>query len=115
MVKRTGHPKFIREKIKEALQPFVFENICPDTYHAITIAVMDVLIEYYKQEILVGEKRSEAFYVRCDSINNTQKDAIDGHINVDVGIALNEPNEFSVARYEQIRFESPRVFSQEVS
>lgn len=114
MAKRTGHPKFIRDKITESLQPFVFENICPDTHQAITIAVMDVLIEYYKQEILVGSKRSEAFFVKCDSINNTERDIAEGRINIDVGVALNEPNEFSIVRYEQTRLESPRVFIQEV-
>lgn len=97
MVDQPAHPKFIRDKIVEAIQPFMFENIGPDLYASIKDAVMDVLIELYKENVLVGDIRKDAFFVVCDSRNNYAPEC--GVVNVDVGIALNEPGHFTLIRY----------------
>ena len=50
---------------------------------------------------LKGRTPSEAFYVVCDSTNNTQTSIDDGQVNIQIGVSLLYPAEFIVINVSQ--------------
>jgi phage tail sheath protein FI len=50
---------------------------------------------------LKGNTTSEAFYVVCNSTNNTPTTVEDGQVNIEVGVALQNPAEFIVITVSQ--------------
>jgi phage tail sheath protein FI len=50
---------------------------------------------------LKGTNASQAFYIICDSTNNTPTSIQNGEVNIQVGVALQYPAEFIVINLSQ--------------
>jgi phage tail sheath protein FI len=49
----------------------------------------------------VGASPNDAFFVKCDSDNNTALTIANGQVVIEVGVALQRPAEFIVIRISQ--------------
>jgi len=63
--------------------------------------VSSFLSEFYRSGGLVGDNASQAFFVVCNTTNNTTTSIDQGIVNVEVGVALQYPAEFIVINLSQ--------------
>lgn len=91
----------IEQTLKARTRFAVFQN--NDEY--LWAQVTDVCVSYLNGLLAVrglrGSRNSEAFFVTCDSTNNTAQTINSGIVNIDVGVALQNPAEFIVIRIGQ--------------
>jgi hypothetical protein len=80
----------------------VFEPNDQNTWNAINSQLSGYLSDLWRSGGLAGATEAQAFYVKCDSTNNTTTSINNGYLNVDVGVALSRPAEFIVIRVSQI-------------
>ena len=59
------------------------------------------LISFWQQGGLRGTTPQDAFFVKCDSTNNTAGTIANGQVIIEVGVALQRPAEFVVIRISQ--------------
>lgn len=98
-VRRTlNHVKY---NLKNLTQFAVFEPNDANLWNSINLVVSGFLGELWRAGGLKGDKASDAFYVLCDSSNNTQSSIDNGVVNVSVGVALQYPAEFIVINVSQ--------------
>jgi phage tail sheath protein FI len=60
-----------------------------------------MLAEFWRQGNLKGETAADAFYVTCNSSNNTAVSIDNGEVRIEVGVALQYPAEFIVINLSQ--------------
>ncbi len=92
----------IEESVEEATQWAVFE---PNDFHlrtGIIVSVSGFLEELWRRGALSGDTPDEAFFVRCDDVNNPQEVIDAGRIIADVGVAPSIPAEFIVFRIGKV-------------
>lgn len=93
---------FVSLSISRSLWWTVFENIGPELFAQIQSQITGLLTSFYKARILAGDSVDEAFFVTCDSSNNTEDTIQQGFVYIDYGIKTNTPGEFIVQRHRQI-------------
>lgn len=98
-VRRTLN--FVKYSLKEITEFAVFQPNDPRLWGRITTVVSSFLSDYYRKGGLKGANSSQAFFVRCNSTNNTQSSIDQGIVNIEVGIALLYPAEFIVINLSQ--------------
>ncbi|MDB5074286.1 MAG: putative phage tail sheath protein [Chloroflexi bacterium] len=92
---------FVRSSLTIGMQWAVFEPNDPDLWLQLRRDVSSFLTRIYMTGALFGATDREAFFVKCDSENNT-RDTIDaGQVIVDIGIAPTKPAEFVIFRIAQ--------------
>ena len=67
----------------------------------ISVKVSAILTNFWGTGGLKGRTTGEAFYVVCNSTNNTNLTVEDGQVNIEVGVALQTPAEFIVITISQ--------------
>lgn len=72
----------------------VFEPNDERLWNSINMRVSSFLADFWRSGGLKGATASEAFFVVCDSTNNTASSIDQGVVNVEVGVALSYPAEF---------------------
>jgi hypothetical protein len=87
---------FIKAQIENITQPAVFQPNTPRLWSSISGGIAAVLSDLWSAGALAGRSTSEAFYIVCDTTNNTQATIDAGEIHVEVGVALQTPAEFIV-------------------
>lgn len=88
----------IRKSLYEGTQFAVFEPNNESLWIGVKSQCKAFLENLRQQGALKGEGEGDAYYVICDSTNNTQ-DTIDaGYLYIDVGYAPVKPTEFVVVR-----------------
>lgn len=87
---------YIKARVAEITQPAVFQPNTSRLWSNISGGISAVLAELWSAGALAGRSTSEAFYIVCDSTNNTQATIDAGEIHVEVGVALQTPAEFIV-------------------
>ena len=70
-------------------------------YRRITATVNSFLTNFWSQGGLRGGTPQQAFFVLCDSTNNTLSTVEAGQVNIQVGVALQRPAEFVVINIGQ--------------
>lgn len=85
---------FIRSSLKNLLEYALFEANGPDLWADVTVRVENFLGLYYQRGALRGAREPEAFYVTCNSTNNTPATVASGELHVTVGVAVEYPAEF---------------------
>lgn len=98
-VRRTlNHVKY---NVKALSEYAVFEPNDSNLWNSVTLTLSGFLNELWRSGALKGASGSEAFFVVCDSTNNTPVTVDQGIVNITVGVALQYPAEFVVINVSQ--------------
>lgn len=89
---------YVGESLKESAVPYVFDKNGATLQKKITVLAEGFLRNMWNKGQLRGSSEDEAFFVVCDSTNNTAEDVENGFLFCDVGIADHKPGEFIVFR-----------------
>lgn len=92
---------YLKQALKDATQFAVFEPNDERLWSAVTASCGNVLSRFWSQGGLKGASPAEAYYVVCDSSNNTAASIDDGEVRVQIGVALQQPAEFIVIQISQ--------------
>jgi len=80
----------------------IFENNNANLWTRLRSVVTQYLQGIWQQGMLQGNTADQAFFVECDSGNNTATTIAAGEVHVSVGLALNTPAEFVVININQM-------------
>lgn len=80
----------------------IFENNNPTLWATLSAVVSQYLQGIWQQGVLQGDTADQAYFVQCDSGNNTPTTIAAGEVHVQVGLALNSPAEFVVIDINQM-------------
>ena len=92
---------YLKQALKDATQFAVFEPNDERLWSAVTASCGNVLSRFWSAGGLKGASQADAYYVICDSSNNTASTIDDGQVVVEVGVALQQPAEFIVIKISQ--------------
>ena len=92
---------YLKQTLKDATQFAVFEPNDERLWGSITAACGSILNSFWASGGLKGASASDAFYVTCDSSNNTATSIDNGEVRVDIGVAVQYPAEFIVISISQ--------------
>lgn len=92
---------FLRVTLSDQTQFAVFEPNDERLWSRIKIALSSTLTDFWAKGNLKGANPDSAFYIVCDSTNNSQSSIEDGYVNIEVGVALQYPAEFVVINLTQ--------------
>lgn len=92
---------YIRKALLDGTRWAVFEPNDATLWGGLSTVIQQFLLALWQRGGLRGASSAEAFYVRCDSSNNTPQDIASGQVNIEVGVALQYPAEFVVIRIGQ--------------
>lgn len=92
---------FLKQTLKEATAYALFEPNDERLWSDISVKVSAILTNFWGTGGLKGRTTGEAFYVVCNSTNNTNLTVEDGIVNIEVGVALQTPAEFIVITISQ--------------
>jgi hypothetical protein len=98
-VRRTLN--YLKYTLKELTAFAVFEPNNEGLWRRLNTVVSGFLAEFYREGGLRGNTPGEAFYVVCNSTNNTAVSIDQGIVNIEVGVALQYPAEFIVINLSQ--------------
>jgi phage tail sheath protein FI len=93
---------YIEKSLSDLTQFAVFESNSEALWARITTTLSAFLNTYRNQGGLRGANPEDAFFVKCDSDNNSSQSIANGIVNVDVGVALEYPGEFVIINLSQI-------------
>lgn len=93
---------FMEESLYRGLQWVVFEPNDEPLWSQIRLNVGAFMNNLFRQGAFQGQKRSDAYFVKCDNETTTQNDINLGIVNVWVGFAPLKPAEFVIIRIQQI-------------
>jgi phage tail sheath protein FI len=93
---------YIEKEVKDLTSFAIFENNDANLWNRIGVAIGTFLGTYWQQGGLRGNKPTDAYYVRCDSSNNSMADIMSGKVNIEIGVALEYPAEFVIIKIGQL-------------
>ena len=79
----------------------MFEPNDERLWSSISLKLEKFLSDFWGSGGLRGRTPSEAFYVVCNSTNNTQTSIDDGEVNIEIGVSLLYPAEFIIINVSQ--------------
>ncbi|RZU35932.1 hypothetical protein EV284_3415 [Streptomyces sp. BK022] len=86
----------IKKGLLDATRFAVFEPNDQILWDQISSVISQYLLTLMQTGVLAGNTTDQAFFVVCDSSNNTPASVANGVVNVQVGVALQTPAEFIV-------------------
>ena len=92
---------YLEKALVDLTQFAIFEPNDTVLYRRITATVNSFLTNFWSQGGLRGGTPQQAFFVLCDSTNNTLSTVEAGQVNIQVGVALQRPAEFVVINIGQ--------------
>ena len=92
---------YVKSQSKRLTDFAVFEPNNDRLWTNIQVRLSKFLAEFWSAGGLKGKNTSEAFYVLCDSTNNTTNTIENGEVHIEVGVALQTPAEFIVIEVSQ--------------
>lgn len=92
---------YLEKSLKDLTRPAVFEPNDSRLQARVSATVSTFLRSFWTQGGLSGDTASNAFFVVCDSTNNTQSSIDQGYLNIQVGVALQRPAEYVVINIGQ--------------
>jgi phage tail sheath protein FI len=92
---------YLEKALVELTQFAIFEPNDTVLYRRISAILNGFLTNYWTQGGLRGTAPEQAFFVLCDSTNNTLSTVESGQVNIQVGVALQRPAEFVVINIGQ--------------
>lgn len=92
---------FVEKSIQRGTQWVVFDINDVPTWARVVRSVSDFLTGLWRDGMLQGAKKEEAYFVRCDRTTMTQADIDNGRLICLIGIAPVKPAEFVIFRIGQ--------------
>lgn len=92
---------FIKQTLKTSTAFAMFEANDDRLWSDISVKVSAILTNFWGTGGLKGQTTGQAFYVLCNSTNNTAQSVENGIVNIQVGVALQTPAEFIVINISQ--------------
>jgi phage tail sheath protein FI len=92
---------FVEKSIQDGTQWVVFEPNDAPLWARVTRSVSDFLTGLWKDGMLQGQTKEQAYFVRCDRTTMTQADIDNGRLIMVIGIAPVKPAEFVIFRIGQ--------------
>jgi phage tail sheath protein FI len=92
---------YLRTVLQAQTQFALFEPNDERLWNRINVSLTSVMTDFWAKGNLKGSGPSQAFYIICNSTNNTQSSIEDGYVNIEVGVALQYPAEFVVINLTQ--------------
>lgn len=92
---------YIKQGVEDITRSALFEPNDSNLWQTISTRIDQFLTTFWGRGGLKGNTGAQAFYVTCDSSNNTESDQEDGVVNVEIGVALQYPAEFIVVNISQ--------------
>jgi len=92
---------YLKQALSEATAFAVFEPNDERLWTRLGVTVSALLADFWRSGGLKGGNASQAFYVVCDSSNNTPTSITNGEVHIEVGVALQYPAEFVVISISQ--------------
>jgi phage tail sheath protein FI len=92
----------ITETLEQITQIAIFENNNSTLWATLSAIVTQYLQGIWQTGVLQGDTAEQAYYVQCDSGNNTATSIAAGEVHIQVGLALNSPAEFIVIDINQM-------------
>lgn len=92
----------ITETLEQITQVAIFENNNSTLWATLSAIVTQYLQGIWQQGVLQGDTADQAYFVQCDSGNNTATSIAAGEVHIQVGLALNSPAEFIVIDINQM-------------
>lgn len=92
---------YIRKALLDGTRWAIFEPNDSTLWGGLATNIQAFLLSIWQRRGLRGNSAAEAFYVKCDSSNNTPQSIAAGQVNIEVGVALQFPSEFVVIRIGQ--------------
>jgi phage tail sheath protein FI len=93
---------FIEESLYRGLHFAVFEPNDEPLWAQIRLAAGAFMNTLFRQGAFKGERKSDAYFVKCDEETTTQNDINLGIVNVVVGFAPLKPAEFVIITLRQM-------------
>lgn len=91
----------LKQSLKDATQFAVFEPNDERLWSRISMTASAILGDFWRAGGLKGANSAAAYYVICDSTNNTSTTINNGEVHLEVGVALQYPAEFIVINVSQ--------------
>jgi phage tail sheath protein FI len=91
----------IKKGILDATRFAVFEPNDSILWDQVNAVISQYLLTLMQTGVLAGTTPEQAFFVVCDSTNNTAASVANGVVNISVGVALQTPAEFIVIEIGQ--------------
>lgn len=92
---------YLKQALSDATAFAVFEPNDERLWTRLNVSVSALLADFWRSGGLKGANASQAFYVLCDSTNNTSTSIDSGEVHIEVGVALQYPAEFVVISISQ--------------
>lgn len=92
---------YLKQALKAETAFAVFEPNDERLWTRIGMNVSSLLSEFWRAGGLKGANANQAFYIVCNSTNNTSTTINNGEVHVEVGVALQYPAEFIVINLSQ--------------
>lgn len=92
----------IQYNLTQLTQFAIFDNNNSQLWAKLSAVVGQYLQGIWQSGVLQGNTADQAFFVECDSGNNTPTTIAAGEVHVQVGLALNSPAEFVVININQM-------------
>ena len=93
---------YLNKQLRSLTEFAIFENNDEFLWSRIRATLTVFLNEFRNQGGLRGDTQESAFYVKCDSENNTSLSIQNGEVHIQVGVALQYPAEFIVIDLNQM-------------
>ena len=93
---------YLKSEMNARLQFAQFENNDAELWSQMTNVLRSFLTTFWQTGGLKGNAPQDAFWIVCDSSNNTAASIQNGEVHADVGVALQYPAEFVVISLSQI-------------
>lgn len=97
---------FVEESVDQGLQWVVFEPNSDPTWARVRRTIETFLERVWRDGALLGTRRDDAFFVRCDRTTMSTDDILNGRLICLVGLAAVRPAEFVVLRFSQFTVEA---------
>lgn len=97
---------FIESSLDAGTQWVVFEPNNPALWSRLRSSVGSFMLGLFQQGALQGTTPQDAYFVACDSANNTQASIDQGIVNITVGFAPVLPAEFVIIQIQQLSGQS---------
>jgi phage tail sheath protein FI len=92
---------FVEKSIQDSTQWVVFEPNDAPLWARVVRSVSDFLTGLWRDGMLQGQTKEQAYFVRCDRTTMTQADIDNGRLIMVIGIAPLKPAEFVIFRIGQ--------------
>lgn len=92
---------FLKQAMKDVTSFAVFEPNDERLWNRLNMVTSSLLSEFWRAGGLKGANADQAFYIVCDSTNNTATTINNGEVHIEVGVALQYPAEYVVINISQ--------------